>query len=322
MAHRKQQEATAFADTNTDADIDTVTLSSSRRETVPEPPQNMPSPGQSYTTDPGHINIISPQPNRPADARRQSMARLSSSMANTPASVSQLSSIYRDRHSSSSTNGTENGIASNSHSNGNSFPLNGFSGTPNSRKFLFSAANTSATGAFRSSSPAIESDDDSNNNNTDYDGTTSKSYGSFVDDPTILKNVSKHLPTDPQNALKLPSGDITRDLYQLNAPSALRRSKSMSGNDAERRGSMASQMRLPGGFRRDFIQMQKQKFGYTLSKPTVFTKNFLEFLTIYGHFAGEDLEDEDFLACDYDTSSPDKVDEESPLVQGNGTHTL
>lgn len=282
----------------------------------------MPSPGQSYTTDPGHINIISPQPNRPADARRQSMARLSSSMANTPASVSQLSSIYRDRHSSSSTNGTENGIASNSHSNGNSFPLNGFSGTPNSRKFLFSAANTSATGAFRSSSPAIESDDDSNNNNTDYDGTTSKSYGSFVDDPTILKNVSKHLPTDPQNALKLPSGDITRDLYQLNAPSALRRSKSMSGNDAERRGSMASQMRLPGGFRRDFIQMQKQKFGYTLSKPTVFTKNFLEFLTIYGHFAGEDLEDEDFLACDYDTSSPDKVDEESPLVQGNGTHTL
>lgn len=288
----------------------------------------MPSPGHH---DSNHINIISPQPNRPADVRRQSMAKLSSPLANTPASTSQLSAIYRDRHSSSSTNGTENGISSSSNNN-NSTLLNGFSGTPNSRKFLFSAANTNNTGVLRSSSPAIESDDESNGNHIDYTNNAnihngnsnglSKSYGSFVDDPTILKNVSKHLPTDPQNALKLPSGDITRDLYQLSAPTTLRRSRSMSGNDLERRGSMASQMRLPGGFRRDFIQMKKKKFGYTLTQPTVFTKNFLEFLTIYGHFAGEDLEDEDFLACDYDTSTPDKTDEESPLIQGTSNHAL
>ncbi|KAG0675686.1 hypothetical protein C6P40_001406 [Pichia californica] len=265
------------------------------------------------------LNIISPQPNRAStDVRRQSMAKLSSPLAKTPNS-SHLTAVYRDRHSSSSTIGTDsNNINNNNNSNSNSnnnsnsnLPnsFNGYSNTPNSRKFTFSLNNSNsvASNIIRSSSPVIESDDDNNS--------IAQSYGSFIDDPTILKNVSKHLPTDPQNALKLPSGDITRDLYHLSQPNKLRRSKSMSGNEIERRGSMASQMRLPGGFRRDFIQMKKKKFGYTLTQPTFLTKNFLEFLTIYGHFAGEDIEDEDFLACDYDTSSPDKIDEESPLLQ-------
>lgn len=255
------------------------------------------------------IPIISPQPQFP-DNRRVSMAKLSSPLLNTPSSVSHLTAIYRERHSSSSTSATDNPVANTNSTNA----INGFTNTPNSRKIVFN----NNTNPVRSYSPAIESDDDINVNdyNSNFNDSSPRSYGSFVDDPTILRNVSKHLPTDPQSALKLPSGDITRDLYQLGAPKPLRRSKSISGSDFldERRGSMASQLRLPGGFRRDFIQMKKKKFGYTLSKPTLLTKNFLEFLTIYGHFAGEDLEDEDFLVCDYDTSSSDKLDEESQLL--------
>lgn len=256
---------------------------------------------------------MSPQPQQSLDIRRQSIAKLSSPLHNTPASISQLSAIYRDRHSSTSTAGEVLPINNNTNSN-NNLSINAFSNTPNSRKlFLPSSLNVNQNPIVRSSSPAIESDDDA------AFETASHSYGSFIDDPTILKNVSKHLPTDPQNALKLPSGDITRELYQIgNNSSNLRRSKSFSGNEflGERRGSMASQLRLPGGFRRDFIQTKKQKFGYTLNQPTFVTKNFLEFLTIYGHFAGEDLEDEDFLACDIDASFNDnKVDEELPLLQ-------
>lgn len=229
-------------------------------------------------------------------ARSQSIAKLSSPLSNTPATVSQLSTIYQHKNSSSSASSSMHDIPQFMNPN----PL---SSTPNSRKF-------NPTSIIRSNSPAIEFDDDQVTNTTQ----PNSAYGSFVDDPTILKNVSKHLPTDAQNALKLPSGDITRDFYNLSQPHTIKRSKSFSSQTAdERRGSMASQMRLPGGFRRDFIQMKKQKFGYTLTKPTNLTKTFLEFLTIYGHFAGEDLEDEDFLACDYDTSDF-KPDEESPLL--------
>lgn len=224
-------------------------------------------------------------------SRSQSIAKLNSPLSNTPATISQLSAMYKHKNSSSS--------ASSMHHETN--PL---SSTPNSRK-------QNLTSILRSTSPAIEFDDDQVTTQPD------SAYGSFVDDPTILKNVSKHLPTDANNALKLPSGDITRDFYHLSQPQTIKRSKSFTSQTADdRRGSVASQMRLPGGFRREFLQTKKQKFGYTLSQPTNLTKSFLEFLTIYGHFAGEDLEDEDFLACDYDTSDI-KQDEESPLLSSS-----
>ncbi|ODV85066.1 hypothetical protein CANARDRAFT_199552 [[Candida] arabinofermentans NRRL YB-2248] len=151
----------------------------------------------------------------------------------------------------------------------------------------------------------------------------SSSYGTTIDDAAILKNVGKHLHNDPHHSLKSPGGDITRDLYTLSAGTTvkpLRRSKSLTGSDlnslGERRGSTASQIRLPGGFRREFLVSKKYKFGHELEKPTFITRNFLEFLSIYGHFAGEDLEDEDYLACDYvDDSTRSSSDEESaPLL--------
>ncbi|CDK24334.1 unnamed protein product [Kuraishia capsulata CBS 1993] len=141
-----------------------------------------------------------------------------------------------------------------------------------------------------------------------------------LDEATIIKTLSKHLATDSQTSLKLPGGDITRDLYVI-PHRQHRRSRSLSGADVERerRSSSVNEMRLPGGFRREFIQQknaQREKFGYTVVKPTVFTRNFLEFLSIYGHFAGEDLEDEDYIACNYEDGKL-LTDEETPLLVGD-----
>lgn len=146
---------------------------------------------------------------------------------------------------------------------------------------------------------------------------------------SYLEGVQKHLAADPEGALKLPSGDITRELYVqtgavgVNAGSGgtgggallppLQRSRSLE----ERRSSMASSLRIPGAFRREFHQ---RKHGWKMAPAGPLTRNFLEFLTVYGHFAGEDLEDEDYLACDLDVVVGD---EESPLMveggEDNGT---
>ena len=49
------------------------------------------------------------------------------------------------------------------------------------------------------------------------------------------------------------------------------------------------EIRAPGGFRRSYILQQRR--GKNMAAPNFFTRNFIEFLTLYGHFAGEDLSD-------------------------------
>ena len=48
-------------------------------------------------------------------------------------------------------------------------------------------------------------------------------------------------------------------------------------------------IRAPGGFRRSYI-LHRHK-NKNVKVPDFFTRNFIEFLTLYGHFAGEDLSD-------------------------------
>ncbi|QLQ79696.1 hypothetical protein HG537_0C03440 [Torulaspora globosa] len=123
-------------------------------------------------------------------------------------------------------------------------------------------------------------------------------------------------------------GDITRDIYKLatgNDELAGKTAKSMEdvtlAMENRRRKSTASGLNVPGGFRREFIvnkvrQMQQQPTDYgatplnsppgsALVDPSIkgremdkipfLTRNFLEFLYIYGHFAGESFED-DFIS--------------------------
>lgn len=116
-------------------------------------------------------------------------------------------------------------------------------------------------------------------------------FSTGIDDPKIIKQVHRHLQEEKVNALQAEGGDITRDLYKIadqeHRPKAPKRSRSLSSSELEntRRGSTASSLNVPGGFRRQFIMNNT----FRTKNPNFLTRNFVEFLSIYGHFAGEDL---------------------------------
>lgn len=142
---------------------------------------------------------------------------------------------------------------------------------------------------------------------------------SGLNDPNVILQAQKHMSLGGKGVdhLRLEGGDITRELYKLTQDPqqpSLRRSKSFGSTESSsRRGSTASSLNVPGGFRRDFIIQQKLS-KFQTRETNLLTRNFVEFLSIYGHFAGEDLEDEDdLIACHYKPFSP-QVDEETALL--------
>lgn len=130
----------------------------------------------------------------------------------------------------------------------------------------------------------------------------------FMDDDDI-NEVGKYL--NPDDSMSHEGGDITREIYKFIEPTKNLRTRSFSSSDlSSRRGSMANSINVPGGFRRDFLQSKAET-----RKANMLTRNFIEFLSIYGHFAGEDLEDEDYVACHYKPIRPKYfIDESSPLI--------
>lgn len=239
-------------------------------------------------------------------------------------------------------------------------------GTPSSSRKL-STARLLSTPTKKSSihlSPSNTSLHSNSYNNHDgslLDNEIIPDFSVNVKDPHLMNEVHKHLVSE-DTGLNLPGGDMTRDLYKYtinhsplhNNGSAssnniiggspvvmetdsgnssiksgnkgLRRSSSFSFS--ERRGSSASGINVPGGFRREFIVKKTKKLssdedttdstGINLASSTelFLARNFMEFLSIYGHFAGESLEDDDFKTCDLNTNLMLKpYDEESlPLL--------
>ncbi|EGV60556.1 hypothetical protein CANTEDRAFT_127905 [Yamadazyma tenuis ATCC 10573] len=136
------------------------------------------------------------------------------------------------------------------------------------------------------------------------------------DHSKTIGHINRYLHTDQ---IQSQGGDITRDIYKLvdNKTQRPGRTRSLSSTELEtsRRGSMASSINTPGGFRREFILNKKNSAN--TRQASLFTRNFVEFLSIYGHFAGEDLESDDDIACHYEPNLPRKyrgVDEEAPLL--------
>lgn len=118
------------------------------------------------------------------------------------------------------------------------------------------------------------------------------------------------------DSLQLQGGDITRDLYNWSERQDTHRrshsfgafSSAPTDDEQEIASSFADEpnvndLRIPGGFRRDFIRKQKK-----IDQDNFFTKNFIEFISIYGHFAGEEIEDEN-----------DDEDEESESLMNSAT---
>ncbi|KAJ2808060.1 hypothetical protein H4R20_001016 [Coemansia guatemalensis] len=103
------------------------------------------------------------------------------------------------------------------------------------------------------------------------------------------------MPVDP---LTLPSGDVTYGIYRWhrseNAPQHTRRG-SFGGVASDSEWDMPysqSQMAVPGAFRRQFVRDRAEREGR--APVTVLTYNFVDFIGLYGHFAGGDYpSDED-----------------------------
>ena len=124
---------------------------------------------------------------------------------------------------------------------------------------------------------------------------------------------------DEFSSLKLQGGDITRPIYRWteeNEPESQRRkhprsrSFNLSRPEPESEVLDINSIKIPGGFRRDFLRRTADSPEPTdgepiynidgegsvatkIQQPRLFTNNFLEFLTLYGHFAGEELEEDD-----------------------------
>lgn len=159
------------------------------------------------------------------------------------------------------------------------------------------------------------------------DSPRSNSYGDHVASLNNINSnsidyntVSKHIGS-PEETLKMQGGDVARYLYHQieNAnkgsfgPGKGRARSSSFNNIADaRRESTASDINVPGGFRREFLinrSLQQNK-----TPPNFLTRNFVEFLSIYGHFAGEDFDDDDYDE-DSEGTYDDVFDEESLLLQ-------
>lgn len=170
----------------------------------------------------------------------------------------------------------------------------------------------SKPGLFVANAPYLNRDDNSSRaSENDLASENDINFSAGINDASLVEAVSKHLKLD-DSALTLEGADITREIYKLSKESARpRRSRSWALLDFEhdRRGSSASSLNVPGGFRRQFIVANAPK-----KKPNFLTRNFVEFLSIYGHFAGEELEDDDDLACHYEPVAPFRLDEDLPLL--------
>lgn len=134
---------------------------------------------------------------------------------------------------------------------------------------------------------------------------------------------------DHFSSLQLQGGDITRQVYrwaedaEAEASGRFQRSKSFSVSRPrpEHETEDIESIRVPGGFRRDYLRRAagspvrgsaqgSVRGGYNGHGPSQLpTTSFLEFLTLYGHFAGEELEEDDELLGPDEYFSSDAWDE-------------
>lgn len=99
-----------------------------------------------------------------------------------------------------------------------------------------------------------------------------------------------------ESSLRLQGGDMHRDMFKIKArANSLRRSATFSHQPSPRLQPADElsypEQREPGGFRRQHLQHRARQ--RRMSGSHVVSRNFVDFLELYGSFAGEDLEDAD-----------------------------
>ncbi|KAJ2813518.1 hypothetical protein H4S07_000634, partial [Coemansia furcata] len=117
----------------------------------------------------------------------------------------------------------------------------------------------------------------------------------------------------------LPSGDITHELYKWQEEHAQASTSTRNGHNRTRSFSAApsdsewdmaytpNQIRAPGGFRRQFVHDRAERQG----RPSnILTANFVDFIGLYGHFAGGSY------PSDEDDEEDVEGEEEGPEIPG------
>lgn len=130
------------------------------------------------------------------------------------------------------------------------------------------------------------------------------------------ENTATGIGDDDFSSLRLQGGDMTRTIYRwaenAETPGRGKRSKSwhISHLGPEEEELNASAIKQPGGFRRNYLRRQvpnrssrhgegpnglesQEEPSQTGQSLKVITSSFYEFLTLYGHFAGEALKEDD-----------------------------
>lgn len=141
------------------------------------------------------------------------------------------------------------------------------------------------------------------------------------------------------SSLRLQGGDITRPIYKWTeeATNKVQRSKSFSTPRPEPAEEVLdiNTIKIPGGMRRNFLRRAagspapgargvggdlEYGGGEGSSRETqLFTTSFLEFLSMYGHFAGEELEEDDEVLKpgEYFSSGEDEWDSDEGSDDGH-----
>lgn len=139
---------------------------------------------------------------------------------------------------------------------------------------------------------------------------------------TTEDNADSSANNDAQSSLRLQGGDIHRDMFKIKArANSLRRAATFSHQPSPRLSPTDElsypEQRVPGGFRRQHIQ-HHGRHRRRLSGTLIVARNFIDFLDLYGSFAGEDLEDEDTSSEDesaIEDRDVDEPDERRPLIR-------
>ncbi|KAJ4359493.1 uncharacterized protein N0V89_000047 [Didymosphaeria variabile] len=136
-------------------------------------------------------------------------------------------------------------------------------------------------------------------------------------------HVNSQSPEDEaESSLRLPGGDMHRDLYHIQAKSKrakMHQRAATFSHTAEFAPSEAdndefvpvSEQLAPGGFRRAYLAKQARSVSH-IAAPV--TRNFISFLELYGNFAGEDLEESDDESAVEDEETTAQPDERRPLL--------
>jgi proton-coupled amino acid transporter len=141
-------------------------------------------------------------------------------------------------------------------------------------------------------------------------------------DDEDLESVAPGMDEDEFSSLRLQGGDVTRPIYRL-----VEQQQAEQRELAHRRKSFHFEppapedqtldirtIKQPGGFRRNYLRRaagspspnreqgeSSRSAGQQRQQPQILTTSFIEFLSLYGHFAGEELDEqyeEDYFSSD------------------------